>query len=128
MIADLVVLFHVAFVLFVVLGGLLVLRWGWVAWAHLPAAAWGAWIEFSGRVCPLTPLENSLRLASGQPAYAGDFVGHYILPVLYPAGLTHGVQVALGMFVVGLNLAIYSVVTARSRRPPPTSPQSRPAT
>jgi hypothetical protein len=97
----------------VVLGGLLVLRWPRVAWLHLPAAAWGAWVEFTGRICPLTPLEQRFRLAAGEAAYSGDFVGHYILPVLYPAGLTRDAQFVLGGIVVGLNLGIYWLVLRR---------------
>ncbi len=96
--------------LFVVLGGLIVLRHRWVGWLHLPTAAWGAWIELSGRICPLTPLEKSLRLQAGESAYAGDFVAHYVLPVLYPAGLTRTVQVGLGLSVVVLNLGVYGAV------------------
>ncbi|HEU4588785.1 MAG TPA: DUF2784 domain-containing protein [Gemmatimonadales bacterium] len=118
LLADAVVLAHFGFVLFVVLGGLLVLRWPRVAWLHLPAAAWGAWVEFTGRVCPLTPLEHRFRLAAGEEAYAGDFVGHYILPVLYPAGLTRAAQLVLGVIVVGLNLGIYWLVLRRRRATP----------
>jgi hypothetical protein len=80
--ADLVVALHFGFVLFVVLGGLLVLRWRWVGLVHLPAAVWGAWIEFSGRICPLTPLENEYRRLGGEAGYTGGFIEHYILPVL----------------------------------------------
>src|SRR3954470_2924741 len=110
MLADLVVVFHFAFVLFVVLGGLLVLRWRWVAFVHLPVALYGALIELVGWVCPLTPLEKRLRESAGLPGYQGGFVEHYILPVLYPAGLTRSVQLVLGMLVIGLNLVIYIVV------------------
>ena len=103
-----VVLLHFGFVLFVVLGGFLVLRRrGW-AWVHLPCALWGAWVEFAGWVCPLTPLENHLRSLAGLDAYGGDFVGRYLFPVLYPEGLTRGAQLALGALVVALNLALYA--------------------
>jgi hypothetical protein len=112
--ADLVVVFHFAFVLFVVLGGLLVLRWPWVAYLHVPAALWGAWIEFAGWVCPLTPLENALRSAAGATAYQGGFVEHYILPTLYPSALTRNIQLLLGSLVLLLNLAIYASVLRRS--------------
>lgn len=122
--ADLVVLAHFGFVLFVVLGGLLVLFRPGVAWVHLPAALWGAWIEFTGRICPLTPLEKSLRIRAGEPGYQGDFIAHYILPILYPSGLTRGVQVMLGLLVVAGNLLIYGLVWRRHRTaiaaPPPT--------
>ncbi len=106
--AEAVVVFHFAFVLFVVLGGLLVRRWPRVAWVHLPCAVWGALIELTGLICPLTPLEKWLRDQAGLASYGGGFIAHYIVPVLYPAGLTRGVQLALAVFVVALNLAVYA--------------------
>jgi hypothetical protein len=114
--ADLVVGVHALFVAFVVVGGLLALRWRWVAALHLPAAVWGALIEFRGWICPLTPLEKSLRAAAGQAGYEGGFIEHYLLPVLYPAGLTRGVQLVLGSFVVVVNLVVYAVLVRRARR------------
>jgi hypothetical protein len=105
--ADLLLVIHFLFVVFVVAGGLLVLRRHWVAWVHLPAALWGALIEFGGWICPLTPLENRLRAMAGVEQYAGGFVEHYLLPVMYPAALTRGVQVVLGLMVVGVNATIY---------------------
>jgi hypothetical protein len=114
--ANAIVLMHLAFILFVLFGAWLVLRWKWVAWLHVPAFAWGAAIEFFGAVCPLTPLEQRLREAAGEQGYDGGFVDHYIMPVMYPAGLTPTVQLWLGLFVVALNLAIYAFVVARSRR------------
>lgn len=114
--ADAVLLLHGLFVLFAVLGGLLAARRRWVAWVHLPAAAWAAWIEFSGGVCPLTPLENSLRARAGATPYEGGFVDHYLLPLVYPTGLTPRIQVALGVIVLLANLAIYAWVLRRSRR------------
>lgn len=114
--ADLVVAAHLGFVLFVVLGGLLVLRWRRAAWAHLPAMAWGALVEFTGWICPLTPLENRLRAAAGLAGYRGGFVEHYLLPVLYPAGLTRGVQVGLGVVVLLVNATIYIMVIRSWRR------------
>ena len=116
LLADLVVVLHCGFVLFVVLGGLLALRWPWAAWLHLPAALWGAGIEFAAGICPLTPLENHLRRLGGEAGYAGGFVEHYLLPVLYPDGLTRTVQLALGTFVVTLNLVVYAILWRRSRR------------
>ena len=113
--ADAVLLFHLAFVLFVVLGGLLVLRRPKLAWLHLPCAAWGVLIEFAGWICPLTPLEVSLRMRGGEAGYAGDFVGHYVTSVLYPAGLTRGAQALLGAFALLLNVAVYVRVLARRR-------------
>ena len=113
--ADLVLLVHLAFVAFAALGGLLALRRARVAWVHLPCAAWAAFVEFAGIVCPLTPLEIRLRWLGGQPGYAGDFIGHYVTAVLYPAGLTRGLQIAIGSVVVALNVAVYWRVVARRR-------------
>ena len=114
--AGVVVLIHLLFVLFVVLGGLLVLRWPKAAYVHLPAAAWGAAIEFAGFICPLTPLENSLRRHAGASSYSTGFIEHYLLPVLYPSGLMRGTQVVLGMIVIAVNIAIYWWVGRTSRR------------
>jgi hypothetical protein len=113
--ADLVVAVHFLFVLFVVLGGLLVLRWPRVAYLHIPAAIWGAAIELAGGICPLTPLENSLRRQAGSTGYSGGFIEHYILPVLYPSGLSREVQLILGFVVLAVNVTIYTYVF-RSRR------------
>jgi hypothetical protein len=124
--ADLLVVSHLGFVLFVVLGGLVVLRWPRAAWVHLPAAAWGAWVEFSSTVCPLTPLENRLRHLGGEAGYSGGFIAHYILPVLYPAGLGPRTQIVLGIFVVLLNGAAYGLVWRRRSRPGRTGPEEAP--
>lgn len=105
--ADLVVGVHFAFVLFVVGGVLLVLRWPRLAWLHIPAAVWGALIEFAGWICPLTPLEMSLRRQAGGGGYRGGFIEHYIMPILYPGELTRTVQVVLGLLVILINLAGY---------------------
>ena len=113
--ADFVVVVHIAFVAFVVLGGLLVLRQPRLAWLHLPAAAWGVMIEFAGWTCPLTPLENAFRERGGDAGYSGGFIEHYLLPVLYPAGLTRGIQFALGAAVLAINLAVYGLLLARRR-------------
>jgi hypothetical protein len=115
--ANVVVLLHVAFVAFVVLGGLLVLRWRRMAWLHLPAVAWGAFVELTGRVCPLTPLEHWLRLRSGGRPYQTDFLDRYILPILYPAGLTPAVQITLGCALLALNVALYVWMWRARRRP-----------
>jgi hypothetical protein len=115
MLADLVVGIHFTFVLFVVLGALLVLRWPRLAYLHLPSALWGTWIEFSGRICPLTPLEQSLRARAGQEVYSGGFIEHYILPILYPNALTRTIQLVLGLLVLGINLCIYFYVIRRRR-------------
>jgi hypothetical protein len=114
--ADLVLVVHLAFVLFVVLGGLLVLRWPRVAWLHVPAAIWGVMIEYTGWICPLTPLENSLRMRGGEAGYSGGFIEHYIQPLLYPAGLTRSTQVVLGSLALVLNLTAYAIVLSRIRR------------
>jgi hypothetical protein len=114
--ADMVVAIHFAFVLFVVLGGLLVFRWRRLAWLHVPAALWGAFIEATGWICPLTPLENRLRVMGGGTGYRTGFIEHYILPILYPEALTRGFQILLGICVVGLNLGIYTWILFRSRR------------
>lgn len=115
LLADLVVVLHLGFVLFVALGGLLV-RWRRAAAiVHLPCAAYGAAIEVWGWICPLTPLENRLRALGGARGYAGGFVEHYLVPLVYPAPLTHGAQLLLGLLVVVLNAAIYR--SALRRRP-----------
>jgi hypothetical protein len=114
--ADLVLVVHLAFVLFVVLGGLLVLRWPRVALLHVPAAIWGVLIEYTGWICPLTPLENSLRRSGGEAGYSGGFIQHYIQPLLYPAGLTRGTQIVLGSIALLVNLTAYGVVIARMNR------------
>ena len=114
--ADLILALHLVFVLFVVLGGLLVLRWPRTAWLHIPAAIWGVLIEYTGWICPLTPLENSFRARGGQAGYSGGFIEHYIQPLLYPAGLTRSTQVVLGSVVLLLNLAAYGIALSRMRR------------
>jgi hypothetical protein len=114
--ADLVLVVHLAFVLFVVLGGLLVLRWPRLAWLHVPAAIWGVLIEYTGWICPLTPLENSFRMRGGEAGYSGGFIEHYIQPLLYPAGLTRSTQVVLGSLALVLNLTAYAIVVSRMRR------------
>ena len=111
--ADALVLAHGAFILFVVFGGLLALRWRWMALLHAPAAVWGVLVEAAGWMCPLTPLEVSLRIAAGEAGYSGGFVAHYLLPAIYPAGLTRGIQFALAALVLTINLAVYAVVLRR---------------
>ena len=114
--ADLVLVVHLAFLLFVVFGGLLVLRWRRLVWIHVPVFLWGALIEFAGIICPLTPLENWLRRRAGGAGYSGDFIGHYITAAMYPAGLTRGAQVILGALLVLFNLLVYRWLLARWRR------------
>jgi len=110
LLADLVVLLHFAFAMFAVLGGLLALRCRRILWIHLLAAVWAALVEFFGWLCPLTPFENWLRVKAGETAYSSDFIARYLLPVLYPEGLTRELQLALGIFVIVVNLAIYGWV------------------
>ncbi len=114
--ADLLVLLHFLFILFVIAGGLAVLKWQWMAFLHVPAAVWGALIEFRGWVCPLTPLENSLRQLAGEQGYAEGFIEHYVLPVVYPAGLTRDLQTTLGTGVVVVNVLVYGLVLYRLLR------------
>ena len=114
--ADLVMLTHFGFIVFVVAGGLLVLRWPRLAWLHLPAAAWGAAIGLIGGVCPLTPLENALRRAAGDEGYDSGFIEHYLMPVIYPVGLTRGVQIVLGLLVVAVNIGVYAMALRRRRQ------------
>jgi Protein of Unknown function (DUF2784) len=108
--ADATLVVHLAFVLFVALGGLLMLRWPQLAWVHLPAAIWGGLIELTGWICPLTPLENMLRRMGGEAGYAGGFIDHYIIALIYPEGLTRAMQIALGVTVFAVNLGVYAWV------------------
>jgi Protein of Unknown function (DUF2784) len=114
--ADAVLLLHGLFIAFAVLGAALLWRWPGVVWLHLPATAWGAYVEFSGKLCPLTPLENRLRHAAGGQGYSGGFVEHYLLPLIYPEGLTRETQWLLGGVVLVVNAALYAAWLARRRR------------
>jgi len=116
LLADAVVLVHLAFIVFVVAGGVLVLRRPRLAWVHLPAVAWAAYAELTATLCPLTPLENALRRRAGEGGYDGGFVEHYLIPVIYPAGLTPVHQRWIGVTVVALNLAFYLAAWVRARR------------
>jgi hypothetical protein len=119
LLADALVATHLAFIVFVVVGGLLVLRRrGWAV-LHLPAVAWGAFAEISGTLCPLTPLENALRLRAGDAGYAGGFIEHYLIPLVYPEALTPRLQVALGLVVIAVNLVVYAFVWWRWQRARP---------
>lgn len=115
LLADLTVALHLAFIVFVMVGGFVALRRPWVAWLHLPAAIWGTWTEWAGWICPLTPLENWLRHQAGDAAYSASFVDQYLLPVLYPASLTREVQFALGGLVVIVNAVPYAILFRRWR-------------
>ncbi len=116
LLADAVVALHLAYIVFVVGGAVVVLKWRWVAWPHLLAVVWGAYVEFSGTVCPLTPLEQSLRRRAGQAGYGGSFIDNYLIPVMYPADLTITIQIGLGALVLVLNLLLYGWVWRRVRR------------
>ncbi|MGH7184168.1 MAG: DUF2784 domain-containing protein [Nitrospiraceae bacterium] len=107
LLADLVLIVHLAFVVFVLSGGLLVWKWQWIAWLHLPAVAWGAVVEYTGWICPLTPLENWLREQGGRIGDERDFIARYLLPILYPGELTRDIQLLLGTVVIVLNAAVY---------------------
>ena len=109
--ADAILVVHMGFILFVVGGGFLVRRWRGVAWVHLPAVAWGALIEFMGWVCPLTPLEIWARSRAGGTGYSGGFIEHYLLPVVYPAALTHETQIVLGALVLIVNVLVYAWIS-----------------
>ena len=113
--ADLLLVLHLGFICFVLAGGLLVLKWRWLAILHLPAVAWGALVEIQGWLCPLTPWEQQLRQAAGQAGYRGGFVEHYLLPVLYPPGLEHNTQLILGGAVILINAIIYGWIFLRRR-------------
>ncbi|MCF8200023.1 MAG: DUF2784 domain-containing protein [Sulfuritalea sp.] len=115
--ADFLVVLHLGFIIFVGLGALLCLRWKKIVWLHLPAVVWAAAIEFRRGICPLTPLEQQLRLAAGEAGYSGSFIEHYLLPVIYPAGLDATFQYILGTLVILVNLVTYGwVVFLRYRR------------
>jgi hypothetical protein len=110
-----VVLLHVTVVVFAAAGAFLALKWQWIPWIHLPAVVWAAFIEFSGGICPLTPLENDLRARAGLEYYGGDFVARYLFPVLYPDGLTRDAQTIIGIVVIAANLVAYAWVMRRRR-------------
>jgi hypothetical protein len=113
LLADAVVVVHLAFIGFVLFGALLLARRPQLAWLHLPAVTWGALLEAFGWACPLTPLENRLRALAAEPGYAAGFVEHYLLPIVYPAALTRELQILLALGVVALNAALYALLFAR---------------
>ena len=115
LLADLLVATHLAFAVFVICGGFLAWKWRWAVLAHLPALAWGLWVETSGQICPLTPLENHLRHLAGEAGYAGGFLEHYVVPLLYPPGLTRADQWVLAALLLAINLLAYGALL-RPRR------------
>lgn len=117
--ADCIVILHVGFVFFVLFGGLLALKWPRIIWLHLPAAAWGAIVEFTGWICPLTPLEQWLRAEGGERGYEIDFIAHYLLPILYPDGLTDEIQFVLGSIVLLVNGTVYGILWRRRKNTHP---------
>jgi hypothetical protein len=114
--ADIVLVSHLAFIFFIVLGGLLAVKWRWMPWLHLPTVIYGALIEFVGWTCPLTPLEQRLRVAAGQGGYRESFVEHYIVPIIYPSGYSFELRMALGTAVVVINVAIYTWLVCVGRQ------------
>ncbi len=121
LLADTTLVVHLAFVLFVALGAFLVLRWRWIAWIHIPAVLWGAFVELTGRICPLTPLELWLRGLGGQRGYEGGFIEHYVTSWIYPEGLTRAMQLGLGLGALALNLIVYGIIVWRTHRQPMAS-------
>ncbi|BCL74494.1 hypothetical protein JHS3_02300 [Jeongeupia sp. HS-3] len=116
--ADIVLLIHLAFIVFVLLGGVLAVRWRWVPIVHLPAVLWACYVELAGRICPLTPLENGFRVRAGEAGYTESFISHYVLPIIYPAGLNRDLQWLLAGVVMLVNLAIYAWLFHRRRKSP----------
>ncbi len=114
--ADIVLAIHFLFILYVVLGALLVLKWHWTVFIHIPAAFWGALIMFMGWICPLTPLENRFRRLAGGEGYSDSFIEHYILPIVYPEALTRDLQIYFGIAVVVINVVLYGIVIVRRGR------------
>jgi len=114
--ADLLVVLHLCFILFVAVGGLLILRWPHLAWAHVPATVWGTLVELEGWICPLTPLENGLRRSAGKAGYSGGFIEHYVLPLVYPPGLSRNLQIGLGVALLTINSLAYAILILRYRR------------
>jgi hypothetical protein len=129
LLADLLVVFHFAVVIFVIVGGLLLFWRRWVAWVHLPVITWVIFAELFQIMCPLTLLENWLRDRGGGETYQGDFVAHYIIPVLYPEALTPRIQIMFGILIFGINVLLYAIAFRRKRRPPQVdlSPVDSPA-
>ncbi len=113
LLADSLLFLHLGFILFVGFGAVMVFHWPRISWIHIPSALWGAWIEFSGWICPLTPLENRLRQMGGAVGYSDGFIEHYVLPLIYPLGLTRGLQIGLGVLVLAINVTAYGFIAWR---------------
>ena len=125
LLADVVVVVHALFIVFVVAGGLLALRWRWIAFVHLPVAVYGVVIELVGFTCPLTPLEKALRRRAGSAGYDGGFVEHYVIPLVYPGEFTSGVKIVLAVLIVAVNVVVYTIVWRRARSRPDTDPNGQ---
>ena len=119
LLADIVVVLHFLFIVYVIFGGVLVYRWPKSAWIHLPVAAYGVLIEFVGWTCPLTPLENRYRRLAGEAGYEGGFIDHYLIPIIYPGQLTSATQIVLGSLVIAVNLIVYGALLRRGREDAP---------
>jgi len=113
--ADAVLIVHLVFILFALLGAAIAVRWRWIPVVHLPVAAWGCFVELTGRICPLTYLENHLRIKAGLSGYTETFVEHYLLAIIYPAGLTREIQFALAAVVIVVNIVIYGWLFVHKR-------------
>ena len=114
--ADLLVLFHLVFILYVITGALLIFKRPKTLWIHLPSCFWGMTVEFTGWICPLTPWEIQLRRLAGKEGYTGSFIEHYLIPIIYPSGLTREVQMVLGGTVLIVNLSLYTLTLIKRRK------------
>ena len=114
--ADLLVVFHLVFILYVIAGALLIFKWKKTLWLHLPSCFWGMTVEFTGWICPLTPWEIQLRRLAGEEGYTGSFIEHYLIPIIYPSGLTREVQMVLGGTVLIVNLSLYTLILINRRK------------
>ena len=114
--ADLLVVFHLVFILYVIAGALLIFKWPKTLWLHLPACFWGVTVEFTGWSCPLTPWEIQLRRLAGEEGYTGSFIEQYLIPIIYPIGLTREVQMVLGGTVLIVNLSLYTLILIKEKK------------
>jgi hypothetical protein len=114
--ADLLVVFHLVFILYVIAGALLIFKWTKTLWLHLPSCFWGMTVEFTGWICPLTPWEIQLRRLAGEEGYTGSFIEHYLIPVIYPSGLTREVQMVLGGTDLIVNLSLYTLILIKKEK------------
>ena len=120
--ADSMMVAHLLYIAFVIVGGLLAFRARWILWLHVPAVAWAIYVQYIGRVCPLTTWENQLRGLAGGAGYEGGFIDHYLIPIIYPPGITSGVHLVLGTLVIVFNAGVYSRLITHARRSRALSP------